>query len=68
MNFFERLLIILDAEMPRPTLFGWFHILCLILTALVTFFLIKKYKDTSDKVFRKIILITWLIIVVLEVF
>ena len=30
MNFFERLLIILDAEMPRPTLFGWFHILCLI--------------------------------------
>ena len=44
MNFFERLLIILDAKMPVPTLFGWFHILCLILTALVTFFLIKKYR------------------------
>ena len=66
MNFFERLLIILDAEMPIPTLFGWFHILCLILTALVTFFLIKKYKDSSDKVFRKIILISWLIIVIFE--
>lgn len=66
MNFFERFLVLLDAKMSTPTFFGWYHILCLILTALITFFLIKRYKDSSDKVFRKILLITWLIIVVLE--
>lgn len=68
MNTFEKILAFLDGEMPVPTWFGWYHILCLFILAGITFCLVKFYKNSSDKTFRNIILITWIVITVLEIY
>ena len=40
MSFFERLIVFLQFEMPRPTNYGWFHLLALgVLVAVIVLFL-----------------------------
>ena len=53
--------------MQIPTSFGWFHLMFVGITVLLTVFLCLKFRDCDDKIFRRIVLITWIVIVVLEV-
>ncbi len=68
MKFINLIVKSIDVWGDVPKLYGAYHIICLILTALITAVLIIKCKDCSDKVFRKIVLITWITIVLFELY
>lgn len=57
----------ISTEMETPVSFGWYHFMCLgIVIAIAVLFCIKL-RDCSDKTFRFITLIGWIIIVLLEI-
>lgn len=68
MNFFEKVLNALEGTMNTPGNYGWFHIMFLIIVVVATVLLCKFFKDCSDTTFRKIILIGWIVIAVLEIY
>ena len=68
MNFFEKIVYFLSATMERPTLFGTWHIVSLTLAILLAAFMVWKFKDCSDKTLRRVLLVFWVIIVLLEVY
>ena len=68
MKFLGWLITVLNAQMPEPTMFGWFHLLFIALTILATVFLCKKFKNADEKTVRKIMLITSLVSIVLEIY
>lgn len=63
-----KLFALFTIEVPKPTNYGWFHLLCMAVIILSTVLLCIWFKDASDTVFRKIALICWLIMVVFEVY
>lgn len=65
MTFLENVLRILDAEMTKPTLYGWFHILSLVLTVLATVLLCRYGKKCSP---RKVVLAVAVMVTLLEVY
>ena len=65
MTFLENVLRILDAEMAKPTLYGWFHILSLVLTVLATVLLCRYGKKCSP---RKVVLTVAVMVALLEVY
>lgn len=68
MDFLKNILRIMDMDMPRPEPYGWFHILFIILSigAAVLLCLTHK-KDDRDRV-RRIVLITAITVVILEIY
>ena len=68
MNLLENFLLFLDSKMTTPTGYGLFHIIFLLIVTITTFFLCKYFKDCSESTFKKIILITWIIIFTLEIY
>lgn len=66
--FIQRILEILDWQMDTPSLFGWFHIVSLILTALFTFFLCFRHKQDDPRRVRKVVLGTSLFVILLEIY
>lgn len=62
------LIDILGAEMETPSLYKWFHILCLFLTAGVTVALCVIFKSPTEKIVRRILLITSLLVILLEIY
>lgn len=53
MNWFEKLLHLLQVKMKTPVTFGWFHILCIVITFLSIIFLYfnrKKYDEKQLKI------------------
>ena len=61
----ESILRVLDTQMTQPTPYGWFHILCLVLTVLATVLLCRFGKKWPP---RKVVLITAVLVTVLEVY
>lgn len=57
-----------DLKMPVPTSYGWFHFLFIAIVIAVTVLLCTYFKNSSDKVFRRIMLISWILLVVLEIY
>ena len=68
MKFLGWIITVLDAKMQEPTMYGWFHLLFIALTVVATVFLCKRFKNANEKTVRKIILITSLISIVLEIY
>lgn len=68
MTLFERLIHFLDFQMTTPELFGGFHIVSIIIAAVVCTLLILFFRDCSDKTFRRIGLVFLILLVVLEVY
>ncbi len=68
MNFIRGLLSFLTLDMTEPKSYGWFHFLFVAIMLGLTIFLCVKHKDASDKVFRRIVFICWIVIVVLELY
>ena len=68
MTFLENLINILRGTMPVPTLFGWFHLLCLAITA-VAIFLAAYYGPRLKKwQVDNIVLVTAIVVIVMEVY
>ncbi len=68
MEFWKSVLAFLDAEMETPQSYGWFHLLFIALTigGAVLLCVLHK-KDDPDRV-RKIILITAIVVIVIEIY
>lgn len=65
MSFLQTILRVLDADMIKPELYGWFHILSLLLTGMVTVLLCKYSKKLQP---RKVVLVTAIIVFLLEIY
>ena len=52
----------------RPTNYGWFHLLFVVLVIAITTLLIIFFRNSDDKVFKRIALIGWIIMVVFEIY
>lgn len=57
---------LLEFEIETPTTFGWFHIMFLLITILVTVLFIIKFKNPTEKFINRIFLIAGLLMFVLE--
>lgn len=68
MEFWSKLLQILDTEMETPGLFGWFHLLSLALMVLSTAVLCILYRYKKLKNVRAVVLVTAIIVTVLEIY
>ena len=68
MSFWHSLLSLLDARMEVPTLFGWFHILWLALSFLALIPLLRFPRLQSDNHIRRVVLVTAIIVIVLEIY
>lgn len=68
MNLWVKLFDFFDLEMTTPTNYGWFHLLWIAIIIAISVLLCSKFKDSDDKIFRKIVLITWIVMVVLEIY
>lgn len=68
MEFWKSVLAFLDAEMETPQSYGWFHLLFIALTigGAVLLCVLHK-KDDPDRV-RKIILVTSIVVIALEIY
>ena len=64
----EKLLLVLGEKMPKPPIFGAWHIISLVLAIAFAVFLVAKFKDCSDITLRRILLAAWLIILLFEVY
>lgn len=67
-SFFEQLLKLLDGRMERPTLFGWYHLLCLAVTVGLCVLVFLRARNLSDKTFNLIIGITAGTLILLEAY
>ena len=68
MNFADSLLHFLKGTMTVPEPYHWFHLFSLALIVALTVFLCLRFRDCSDRVFRRILLIGWIVIILLEVY
>lgn len=59
---------VMHLEMTTPTCFGWFHILCLILTVGMTMLLCLLYKHGRIKRPENVVFYTALIVIALEIY
>jgi len=68
MNWLERIISMLEGEMECPAPFGWYHLMCIGLTALVTIVLCMCFKKPTEKQLRTILLTYAAIGLTLEVY
>ncbi len=68
MQFLQQLLKILDTSMVKPTPYGWFHIISLVLTALIIAWLCLKHKGDSPKQVIHVVFFTALVVALMEVY
>lgn len=68
MKFIIAILEFFDLQMPTPQLFGWFHLLCLALTVVATVLLCRFYGKAEEKVVRRIVFITAVIVTLFEIY
>ena len=66
MNFFEKVIYFLQAEMPRPKPYGWFHLLCIGLILFFVILLFLKRKNYSEKQLKIVLSIYGIIALLLE--
>lgn len=68
MNFLGKVIEFLDTGMTEPVLYGWFHILFLVITVVATVLLCRFFKEGTEKQVRTILLVTALAVMILEVY
>lgn len=66
--FFRQVLKILDLQMETPQPYGWYHILCLLLTAGLTVFAIFRGRHHSEKTVLRVVFFTAIAVALLEVY
>jgi len=68
MNALENILIFLDSKMKEPTMYGWFHIMFLVIIILLLVLIKKKYSNLSVSKIKKILLFYAFACLTLEVY
>ena len=68
MSVIQDILRLLDTHCPIPTLYGWFHVLSLLATAVVTVWLCRIGKKQDAAQVRRVIFWTAVAVAVLEVY
>lgn len=68
MAFWKEVLRLLDLEMERPTMYGWFHLLWFALSIAVGVVLCVRFKQGTEKQARRIVLITAIVVTLLEIY
>lgn len=68
MRFLGNLLLFFESEMTTPTAYGWFHLMWFALVILASVALCVRFHDCSDRTFRRIALILWVVMAVLELY
>lgn len=66
MNIFEKFVLLLQKEMTRPNIYGWFHILWIIITIGLSIYLIIRKENSHEKSLKRILLIYGLGAFILE--
>lgn len=56
------------ATMPTPTNYGWFHLMFIAIMIATTVLLIVFARNAKDKTFRRITLVIWIVMLVLEIY
>ena len=64
----SKFLEILDTQMETPACYGWFHILCLILSLAFAVYLCTRRKNDSPEQVRKWLLGISVVVIILEVY
>ena len=68
MNWFEKFLVSLKAEMTTPGNYGWFHLMFVAIAITAIVLLCIFGRNMKDKSFRRFVLICWIVMVVLEIY
>jgi hypothetical protein len=68
MEFWRKVLEILDTGMERPSAYGWFHIMFFVLSFAVAVLLCFLYSKGYIKNVKRVVFITALIVIALEVY
>ncbi len=66
MSAFEKFVHLLQWEMETPTNYGIWHLCFLALTIAATVLLVWRFRDASDRTVRRILLVIWIAMVILE--
>ncbi len=68
MSFWGNVIEFFDLSMPTPTMYGWFHILFLILSVFAGVLLCLLHKNAGPDRVRRTVLVTAIIVTVLEIY
>ena len=68
MHFFGKLIEILSIKAQTPQMFGWVHILSLALAILLGIVFCIVFKKPTEKTAKRLILITTLVVIALEIY
>ena len=68
MNGFEKVVNALSKTMEKPAMYSLFHIVSIVLTVALLALLIWKCRNCSEKTFRIIFLVAWIVVVLFEVY
>lgn len=68
MEFLQNILRLMDCQMKTPQLFGWYHILSLVMTGLVTVLLCFGHKNDSPNRVRTVVLVTAILVTLAEIY
>jgi len=67
-EFLGKLLVLLDAKMEEPTMYGWFHLFFFALPIVAAIVLWKIRKDPDERFMRKLLLFVSGIVLLLEIY
>lgn len=68
MNWFEKILFALQRTMETPTNYGIFHICSIILVIIATITVCLLLKNKNEKLVRRFLFISWILILLLEIY
>lgn len=68
MDFLGKIILIMQAEMETPQMYGWFHLSFFALSFIAAFLLCRYHKNADERFVRRLLLITSLTVVALELY
>ena len=64
----EDFIYFLQGRMEEPGLFSWFHLLMLVPIIALAILVPLFFKDAKEKTYKRIILVAWIVLTILEIF
>lgn len=64
----EELLHFLQMEMEEPKVISWFHLIALIPIIIASILVPYFLRNTSEKVYKRVLLISWIVLIILGIF
>ena len=68
MNWFEKFIYSISKTMVKPEMYGLFHLVSVAVMVAILALLIWKCRNCSEKTFRVIVSVAWIVIVLFEVY